>query len=380
MKKKFVMALLTGLVVFQLAGCGNTATEGNKTEVSSENETEEVQISLSEINVDEYVTLGEYKGLEVEATLIEITDAEIENKIEEYRQANAQLQEVTDRNMVQEGDIANIDYVGKKDGVAFDGGSDTGYDLTIGSGSFIAGFEEGLVGVEVGETVDLNLTFPENYHEDSLAGAEVVFTVTVNSISKMEAPEVTDEYVQSLEVEGVTTVEGWRQYIKDALETTARDEYKYEVQLQLLEKIMENATVKEAPEALQMIYKNVTNSQMEYQAAYYGIDLESFIEMAYGLDMETYDAEITAAAAESAKLALICKKIGDIEGLDITDEELEASIEANYLSWGYASVEECKANMDEESYRDDLLIDEVLELLMEHAVITEPVDEQETSK
>ena len=380
MKKKFVMALLTGLVVFQLAGCGNTATEGNKTEVSSENETEEVQISLSEINVDEYVTLGEYKGLEVEATLIEITDAEIENVIEEYRQANAQLQEVTDRNMVQEGDIANIDYVGKKDGVAFDGGSDTGYDLTIGSGSFIAGFEEGLVGVEVGETVDLNLAFPENYHEDSLAGAEVVFTVTVNSISKMEAPEVTDEYVQSFEVEGVTTVEGWRQYIKDALETTARDEYKYEVQLQLLEKIMENATVKEAPEALQMKYKNVTNSQMEYQAAYYGIDLESFIEMAYGLDMETYDAEITAAAAESAKLALICKKIGDIEGLDITDEELEASIEANYLSWGYASVEECKANMDEESYRDDLLIDEVLELLMEHAVITEPVDEQETSK
>lgn len=380
MKKKFVMALLTGLVVFQLAGCGNTATEGNKTEVSSENETEEVQISLSEINVDEYVTLGEYKGLEVEATLIEITDAEIETVIEEYRQGNAQLQEVTDRNMVQEGDIANIDYVGKKDGVAFDGGSDTGYDLTIGSGSFIAGFEEGLIGVEVGETVDLNLTFPENYHEDSLAGAEVVFTVTVNSISKMEAPEVTDEYVQSLEVEGVTTVEGWRQYIKDALETTARDEYKYEVQLQLLEKIMENATVKEAPEALQMKYKNVTNSQMEYQAAYYGIDLESFIEMAYGLDMETYDAEITAAAAESAKLALICKKIGDIEGLDITDEELEASIEANYLSWGYASVEECKANMDEESYRDDLLIDEVLELLMEYAVITEPVDEQETSK
>ena len=380
MKKKFVMALLTGLVVFQLAGCGNTATEGNKTEVSSENETEEVQISLSEINVDEYVTLGEYKGLEVEATLIEITDAEIETVIEEYRQGNAQLQEVTDRNMVQEGDIANIDYVGKKDGVAFDGGSDTGYDLTIGSGSFIAGFEEGLIGVEVGETVDLNLTFPENYHEDSLAGAEVVFTVTVNSISKMEAPEVTDEYVQSLEVEGVTTVEGWRQYIKDALETTARDEYKYEVQLQLLEKIMENATVKEAPEALQMKYKNVTNSQMEYQAAYYGIDLESFIEMAYGLDMETYDATITAAAAESAKLALICKKIGDIEGLDITDEELEASIEANYLSWGYASVEECKANMDEESYRDDLLIDEVLELLMEYAVITEPVDEQETSK
>ena len=380
MKKKFVMVLLTGLVVFQLAGCGNTATEGNKTEVSSESQTEEVQISLSEINVDEYVTLGEYKGLEVTATLMEITDTEIETVIEEYRQANAQLQEVTDRNMVQEGDIANIDYVGKKDGVAFDGGSDTGYDLTIGSGSFIAGFEEGLVGVEVGETVDLNLAFPENYHEDSLAGAEVVFTVTVNSISKMEAPEVTDEYVQSFEIEGVTTVEGWRQYIKDALETTARDKYKYEVQLQLLEKIMENATVKEAPEALQMKYKNVTNSQMEYQAAYYGIDLESFIEMRYGLDMETYDAEITAAAAESAKLALICKKIGDIEGLDITDEELEASIEANYLSWGYTSVEECKENMDEESYRDDLLIDEVLELLMEHAVITEPVDEQETSK
>ena len=380
MKKKFVMALLTGLVVFQLAGCGNTATEENKTEVSSESQTEEVQISLSEINVDEYVTLGEYKGLEVEAALMEITDTEIETVIEEYRQANAQLQEVTDRNMVQEGDIANIDYVGKKDGVAFDGGSDTGYDLTIGSGSFIAGFEEGLVGVEVGETVDLNLTFPENYHEDSLAGAEVVFTVTVNSISKMEAPELTDEYVQSLEIEGVTTVEGWREYIKDTLETTARDEYKYEVQLQLLEKIMENATVKEAPEALQMKYKNVTNSQMEYQAAYYGIDLESFIEMAYGLDMETYDAEITAAAAESAKLALICKKIADVEGLDITDEELEASIEANYLSWGYTSVEECKADMDEESYRDDLLIDEALELLMEHAVITEPVDEQETSK
>ena len=270
--------------------------------------------------------------------------------------------------------MANIDYEGKKDGVAFDGGTAAGYDLEIGSGTFIPGFEEGLVGVKVGETKDLTLTFPENYQSADLAGQEVVFTVTVNSISAYHTPELNDEFVSGLGIEGVTNVEQFEAYAKEGLEMEAENSYRINVQMQLLTLAVQNATIKDPQPELVSKYKNMSTSQMEYQAAMYGVDLETFVQGYYGVDMATFEAEMETGALETAKQALLCYKIALTENIEVTEEEMNTSIEANYAAMGYPSVETFKETVDLKEYKDSLLLDKVVNFLIENAVITNEVE------
>ena len=185
MKKKTFLLSLCLCLMLAFTGCSkndSTADDNSTTEnttVASNGE----------------VTLGEYKGIEVVMESTDVTDAEIQVRLDNFVASNATVEEITDRTDVQDGDVANIDYVGKIDGEAFDGGSAEGTDLTIGSGTFIDGFEEQLVGATVGETIDINVTFPENYTSKDLAGKEATFTVTINSIGKSVTPELTDELV-----------------------------------------------------------------------------------------------------------------------------------------------------------------------------------------
>lgn len=240
MKRKITKILMAGLIGLQLIGCSNQTNENTEekteeaaSEVAANEET--AMIYFDEINSGEYVTLGEYKGLQVVNTVQTIGEEEVDSYIE-YMMAAAggELEEITDRDVVENGDVANIDYVGKKDGVAFDGGTAEGYDLSIGSGSFIPGFEEGLVGVKKGETVDLNLTFPENYGAADLAGAEVVFTVTVNGIYKEIKPEFNNDYVAGLGIENVSTTEEYRAYLKNMMEENEKQYALQDMQTQLL--------------------------------------------------------------------------------------------------------------------------------------------------
>ena len=170
MKKKIMSLAAVVLTAGMLSACGKDAAY------------------LSEIKASDYVTLGEYKGIEVTQPEPEVTDEYVDSYIEYLRSQRAVAVEVTDRTTVQEGDTVNIDYTGYRDGVAFEGGTAQGDSLTIGSGRFIDGFEEGLIGTSVGETVTLELTFPDNYTNAELAGAAVTFDVTVNSISVSETP------------------------------------------------------------------------------------------------------------------------------------------------------------------------------------------------
>ena len=166
-------------------------------------------------DVEQYVTLGEYKGLQVTVTEPAVDDATLETELESVYFANVTAENggITDR-AVAEGDTINLDYEGKKDGVAFSGGTAAGASLTIGSGQFIAGFEEGLVGVKPGETVDLDLTFPEEYHSADLAGQAVVFTVTVNYI---QPTEMEDSVVAGMGIDNVTNLEELKQNVYDEL-------------------------------------------------------------------------------------------------------------------------------------------------------------------
>ena len=369
MKKKIGKVLVAGLIGLQLIGCSNqtTANTEEKQEAAETTET----LRFNEIDADAYVTLGDYKGLEVVGNSTEISDEEVDSYIEYLLSMSGEVTEVTDRDVVQNGDIANIDFEGKKDGVAFEGGTDTGYDLTIGSGSFIPGFEEGLVGVKKGETVDLNLTFPENYSAADLAGAEVVFTVTVNGIYESVAPEFNDEFVASFEIENVTTTEEYRAYLKSMMEESEKEYALQEIQTQVITLVTQNAEVLDAPEGLVNKFYNINMENMTYQASMYGMDLESFVSAYYGIDSETFETETMAAAKESAKQALVCLKIAKEENLLISDEELNTSIEERYAEYGYTSAEEFRSLVDLEEYRDSLLLNKVVDFLVENATITE---------
>jgi len=375
MKRKIAKVLVAGLIGLQLIGCSNQKTENteeNKEVVENAESAEATVVYFDEINADEYVTLGDYKGLEVVSTVQSIGDEEVDSYIEYMLSSTSgELEEVTDRDVIENGDVANIDYVGKKDGVAFDGGTAEGYDLGIGSGSFIPGFEEGLVGVKKGETVDIELTFPENYHAPDLAGAEVVFTVTVNGIYKEIKPEFNDEYVAGLAIENVSTTEEYRSYLKNMMEESEKQYALQDVQTQLLAMVTENATVSGTPQELIDRFYQVNINNMTYNAMMYGMDLQTFVNSYYGLDEESFEAETVAAAEESAKQALVCLKIASEENIVVTEEEVNAAVEESYAEYGYPSAEEFKATIDMDEYKDSLLLNKIVDFLVENATITE---------
>jgi len=382
MKKNILKMLCAGMLVLQITGCGAQETTENQTENTVEAETEageesadeNITIHFSEIDVDNNVTLGEYMNLEAVKNTRTVSDEEVENYIQYMLSMSTELAEVTTRDVVENGDVANIDYVGKKDGVAFDGGTAQGYDLAIGSGSFIPGFEEGLVGVKKGETVDLNLTFPENYQAADLAGAEVVFTVTVNGIYEEVVPEFTDEFVANLAIEGVATVEEYRAYAKKMMQESADETAKQDVQAQIMSMVTADSQVEEIPQALIEKFKKISLENVTYQAMMYGMDMESFVTAYYGVDAATFEEQMTSAAEESAKQAMVCIKIAKDENIEITEEEMNSVIEANYVSYGYESADAFKSTVDIEEYKDSLLLNKVVDFLVENAKITETAE------
>ena len=295
MKSKIAKMLIAGFIGLQLVGC---SAQNNETKEETQAITQEVteetgkNVYFREINAGDYVTLGEYKGLEVTNTQQPISEEDVDIYIQYMLSMySGELEEVTDRDVVENGDVANIDYEGKKDGVAFDGGTAQGYDLTIGSGSFIDGFEEGLVGVKKGETVDLELTFPENYHAEELAGAKVVFTVTVNGIYKKAELEFNDEFVTSLGIENVSTTDEYRVYLKAMLEENEKQYALQDMETEILTKVTENATVNGRPQEMVDKFNQVTINNMSYNAQMYGMDLESFVSSYYGMDLATFEVQ-----------------------------------------------------------------------------------------
>ncbi len=355
MKRFLATVMAAVLTASVLAGCGSSSAD---------------EKNLSNIDVEKYVlSVGEYKGLELTGDQPEITEEYLQSYVDYMLENSKEPVAVTGR-PVQVGDVVNIDYEGKKDGVAFEGGTAQGYDLEIGSGSFIDGFEDGLIGCSVGDTVDLNLTFPEQYPSEELAGQAVVFTVTVNSISELVTPELTDEFVQTL---GVENVEQFYQEVRLSLEEGANDTYQKELKTQVTEKLMEICDFSdEVPEGLFTYYKEQIYANFESQAASMGLSLTDFLSLYYGMTQEQFEADIETGAANSARQAMAFVVIAEKEGLMVTDEELNTSIEENYAYFGYESADDFKKNDNPEDYRDYLLTTKVLDFLLENAVVTEP--------
>ena len=275
MKKIAKLCLCAAAALSLLAGCSGSAEEG--------------QEDLGT------VTLAEYKGVTVNVPPAEVTDEDVENRIQSVLSQNQEEVEV-DR-AAEEGDVVNIDYTGYQNGEEFAGGSAEGEDLELGSGTMIDGFEDGLIGLKKGDTKELNLTFPEDYREAALAGQSVVFDVTVNAVKEKRDPELTDEFVQS--ISDYQTVEEYRQGIRDEILTQRQESVDLQIQQTVLQNVVDNSQFDLSRNAISRRY-NAQIDQYQEQAKMYGMRL-SQLAQSYGMDEGSFKEYVYASVEDDAK-------------------------------------------------------------------------------
>lgn len=386
MKKKLVLLLAGLLAVSMLGGCGKEENAGGESQIQTESSSEGTNatgtentgeeqepveaILLKDVAVEEYVTLGEYKGLEISfAEKGSFTQEEVDELAFSVYQdfVTAEAGGVTDR-AAENGDTVNISYVGKKDGVAFEGGTADNQALELGSGSYIDGFEEGLVGVKPGETVDLNLTFPDPYNPNpDLAGKPVVFTVTVNFIYPTEPAQMVDEVVATMGSENYTNVAELKEFCTKYLEYQTEMEYEAGRQDAALMALMAVAEVQPAPEGLIERYYRSIYDTLVRQAGQYGLDADTYCSYYFGMDAVSYANEY---AKESAKQSMVVQHIANLENLNITDEELEVRLQ-EFAEKNETTVEEIRSGDDDEMLKEYFMFENVLNFLIENGVVTE---------
>ena len=289
---------------------------------------EDEVVMTAVMSVKPEIELADYAGIEVEAVLAPVTDEEVDGEIETVRRRNARETEVTDRAAAM-GDIAVIDYEGFVDGVAFDGGKDSGHKLTLGSGQFIPGFEEGVVGHNAGEEFDVNVTFPTEYHAAELAGKEAVFKVKLNSIIFEELPELDDDF--AVEVSSFDTFAEYRADVAAKIEkrhqTNADREVEEKLQNALAEKVtavIPDAMIDREVEA--MVRDGESRMQMQ------GLDFKTYLQY-FGMDLDGYKAQVRPAAETRVKTELALEKIAELEKIEISEEDIEA--EYKHISTDY---------------------------------------------
>ena len=348
------------------------AVAENKLEVVDRPEIEIQQIGAGknlqftcEVYVKPDVTLGEYKGVAVKKTVTEVTDAQVDAKVEEERKKQATEVAVEDR-PVAEGDTVNLDYAGTVDGVAFAGGTAEGQTLKIGSHTFIPGFEEQMVGMSIGEEKDLDVTFPEQYQAKELAGKAAVFHVKVNSITTTELPALDDDFAK--DISEFDTLEEYKKDIRAKLEAQAAERDQNVFTNAVIEKVVMNATV-DIPEA--MIERQIDSMMrdFEYRLRAQGLRLEDFMKYT-GQDEKAFRANYRDQADKSVRAHLVLEAIEAAEKFEVTDEEIDEQI-AKFAPQTGKSVEELKATFAEgdlEYFKADAIRDKAIKFLADNAV------------
>lgn len=304
------------------------------------------------------VVLGTYKGVTYTPMSTEITDEQVEAEMQALVDANPVISEV-DR-AAEDGDIVNIDYVGMKDGEPFDGGSDDGFDLTLGSNRFIDGFEEGLIGAVKGQELSLNLTFPEDYGSEELAGQAVVFDVTVNAVKESVPAVLDDDFVK--EYTDYETVDAYREATRENLESYAEASALVDMQNQVFSKVMDEAQVTVTDEAVQDYYDDQM-AGYQTQAETLGIDLETMVSF-YGMDMETFEEQLREMSEEATRQNAVIRAIADAEGMTVSDEDMEQT--ASDL--GYEDVDAMLETAGQDVVDNYILAQKVINFLTDNAV------------
>lgn len=386
MKKRLLLAVFMVSLTLAAAGCGKKETEEStnvSTETTVDEETtdetpeEETEKTITEIvaglDLKKLVTLGEYKGVEVEKPSADVTEEQINSEIETTL-ADFPV-EVTDRTTVQEGDTVNINYVGRMDGEEFEGGSADNTDLTIGSDSFIEGFEDGLIGASIGDSVVLNLKFPENYTEE-LSGKDVEFTVTINQI-KMVIDEPTDEWVaENLSGLGYTTVEEWKEGIRENYKMSNEQNVEEQVKNKAWEAVMEQTVINEYPEELVARGKEQYISMYwEPMASYSNISVEELVEQV-GYTTEEFEEMVEENGKYAAKCVLVCYAIGQEEGMVVGDEAYKQALEAQAEEYSVTS-EELVSTYGQDNVEQVVYQGMIMNYIVDQAKVTEAGTEAE---
>lgn len=312
------------------------------------------------------VKLGDYKGVEVAKIDATITDEDVDNDIKATQTKNARMIEVDDR-AVENGDIITLDFEGSVDGVPFDGGKGEDYELEIGSGTFIPGFEEQLVGAQIGADVDVNVTFPEEYHAPDLAGKAAVFACKVKEIKVRELPELDDDFAS--EVSEFETMAEYRDSVKAKLTEAAENKAKVETENAVIEKVVENAEV-DIPEA--MIEAQVENQINDFaqRLQYQGMNLDMYLQYT-GSNIEAMKAQFRPQAEKQVKGSLVIEAVMKAEGITATDEEVEMELVdmSKKYNMELDKIKELVGEAERENMKKDLAMQNTITMMVNNAVV-----------
>ena len=381
MKKKAVVAMLIMCMAVSAAACGKssdtekTTTETTDTKDSEDSEKDSTDTDTKETDssgenrlvsvkdVSKYVTIGEYKGLELTRTSQPVTDDDVQAEINYNLEDNGS--EVKD-GTVENGDTVTINFTGTIDGKEFDGGSAEDYELVVGDGEMIDEFEDGIVGMKSGETKELDLTFPDDYYEESVAGKAVVFKVTLQKFTR--PAELTDEWVA--ENTEYKTVDEYRAAVKTQLEDTAVQTADYELYSDAWNEVQADSEIKDYPkedvDAAKKSYQELNEKYVKDA----GMEMADFLE-SQGMSEEDYESECQQYAESKVEQNLIVQGIMDAEGLSIDDEETQKLKDDLIKEYGFASIDEMIETYGEQEVNESLALLRVERFIVDNANVTE---------
>ena len=322
----------------------------------------------AEIEVKPEIEVGEYKGLEVKKPETEVKDEDLEVELQKMAEMNARMVVVEDR-AIENGDIATIDYKGSVDGVEFEGGTAENHNLTIGSNEFIPGFEEQLIGAKINDEVKVNVTFPEEYQSEDLAGKEAVFEVKVHEIKVKELPELDDEF--AIDTSEFDTLEELKESTRKNLEEQNGKSAENFIRNTVVEKAVENTEV-EIPNGMVESEMDFMLKDMEHQLSYSGINMEQYLSFT-GSTMEDIKEQMKEDALNRVKTQLVLEKIGEVEAVEVSEDDIKTELDVIVKAQN-STLEEVEKiySRDDYSYlKDTLKTRKVVDLLVENAKIVE---------
>lgn len=376
-KRRYLAALLLLLGMAVFTGCGNSKknqedsasrkTEDEKTE-ESDDAGETAGEDVLDFKAEDYVKLGEYKGLNVKYPIPEVSGDDVEFSIQQLVEENTEYKEIKDR-AAQEGDSVNIDFTGVIDGEAFDGGTGEDFDLVIGSGEFLEEFEKNLVDKNAGEAFTFPVTFPEDYNEmdTELNGKTAEFTVTINTISEVIVPEYNDEFVKK--VSDYNTTAEYEEYLNADLMISAQEESDSAAGEDALVLAVENAKVEGYPQALYDFFYNETVEGYQFYASLMGMEYDEFLD-------EMGEGAVEEATEAQTNEYLVVQAIADQEGLAVTEDSYQEEAKALAEEYEYESVEEFEADYGKAGIITQIVREKVVNFLCENANLEEVSQEE----
>ncbi|NMA95322.1 MAG: trigger factor [Clostridiales bacterium] len=328
-------------------------------------------IYTAEVVVKPEVELGDYKGIQVQKVENTVTDEDVEARLQEAREQNARWESL-EEGTIEQGHRVTLDYTGTIDGEEFEGGSNENASLEIGSGTFIPGFEEQLIGMQVGDGKDLEVTFPEDYQDESLQGKEAIFSVVIHDIKAKELPKLDDEFAK--DISEFDTLDEYKANVREKLEKAAKDSAKSQMNNDLVAKVTENANI-DIPD--EMVENEIDSrfNELDQTFRYQGFSLEQYIQFS-GITVDKLREDVKDEAYNTVKTRLVLEKIAEVEGIVVEDEDVEKEFESMAEQYD-RDVEDVKRDfgLNTDFLKEHLLPQKTIEFLMENAIIEEVAED-----